>query len=104
MIRQLENHALSVKKAVKTLSSAKGCGLVISERDGRTHIRLIGETNRALQVVQMALKENPFLHAIAQHVSGPKITYKKEDEQDTDIGEGVSGIEEGGDSDDQPNE
>lgn len=92
---------MSVKKAVKTLSSAKGCGLVISERDGRTHIRLIGETNRALQVVQMALKENPFLHAIAQHVSGPKITYKK-DEQDTDIGEGVSGIEEGGDTDSEP--
>lgn len=103
MIRQLENHAASVKKAVKTLSSAKGCGLVISERDGRTHIRLIGETGRALQIVQMALTENPFLHAIAQHVSGPKITYKK-DEQNTDIGEGVSGIEEGGDSDDQPNE
>lgn len=60
MIRQLENHAASVKKAVKTLSSAKGCGLVISERDGRTHIRLIGETGRALQIVQMALTENPF--------------------------------------------
>jgi hypothetical protein len=103
MIRKLENHAASVKKAVKTLSSAKGSGLVISERDGRTHIRLIGETSKALQVIQMALTENPFLHAMAQHVSGPKITYKKDDTEAV-IGEGIDGIEEGGTPNDEPAE